>query len=63
MQSTSRTCYEALLKHYVLILLSFFKKKNPESTKTRMVKTIVEEMVDGRVVSSQVKSVEEKPTK
>nr|XP_028558436.1 keratin, type I cytoskeletal 24-like [Podarcis muralis] len=34
-----------------------------ESTKTRMVKTIVEEMVDGRVVSSQVKSVEEKPTK
>ncbi|XP_034271635.1 keratin, type I cytoskeletal 24-like [Pantherophis guttatus] len=34
-----------------------------ESTKTRMVKTIVEEMVDGRVVSSQVKSVEEKPSK
>ncbi|XP_063156767.1 keratin, type I cytoskeletal 10-like [Candoia aspera] len=34
-----------------------------ESTKTRMVKTIVEEMVDGRVVSSQIKSVEEKPSK
>nr|XP_056720753.1 keratin, type I cytoskeletal 24-like [Euleptes europaea] len=34
-----------------------------ESTKTRMVKTIVEEVVDGRVVSSQVKTVEEKPTK
>ncbi|XP_061447157.1 keratin, type I cytoskeletal 24-like [Rhineura floridana] len=34
-----------------------------EPTKTRMVKTIVEELVDGRVVSSQVKSVEEKPTK
>ncbi|XP_062994878.1 keratin, type I cytoskeletal 24-like [Elgaria multicarinata webbii] len=34
-----------------------------EPTKTRVVKTIVEEMVDGKVVSSQVKSVEERATK
>uniref|UniRef100_A0A8D0HB32 IF rod domain-containing protein n=1 Tax=Sphenodon punctatus TaxID=8508 RepID=A0A8D0HB32_SPHPU len=34
-----------------------------ESTKTRMVKTIVEEVVDGKVVSSQVKSVAERPSK
>ncbi|XP_053115714.1 keratin, type I cytoskeletal 24-like isoform X1 [Hemicordylus capensis] len=34
-----------------------------EPTKTRVVKTIVEEMVDGKVVSSQVKSVEERAAK
>ncbi|XP_063156766.1 keratin, type I cytoskeletal 24-like [Candoia aspera] len=34
-----------------------------EPTKTRVVKTIVEELVDGKVISSQVKSVEEKATK
>ncbi|XP_054848449.1 keratin, type I cytoskeletal 24-like [Eublepharis macularius] len=34
-----------------------------EPTKTRVVKTIVEEMVDGKIVSSQVKSVEERATK
>ncbi|KAH0626850.1 hypothetical protein JD844_002104 [Phrynosoma platyrhinos] len=33
-----------------------------EPTKTRVVKTIVEEMVDGKVVSSQVKSVQERAT-
>uniref|UniRef100_A0A8D0BBL9 IF rod domain-containing protein n=1 Tax=Salvator merianae TaxID=96440 RepID=A0A8D0BBL9_SALMN len=31
--------------------------------KTTKIKTVVEEIVDGRVVSSQVKSVEEKPSK
>nr|XP_056720782.1 keratin, type I cytoskeletal 24-like [Euleptes europaea] len=34
-----------------------------EPTKTRVVKTIVEEMVDGKIVSSQVKSIEERATK
>lgn len=34
-----------------------------EPTKTRVVKTIVEEVVDGKVVSSQVKSVEERTAK
>ncbi|XP_039209923.1 keratin, type I cytoskeletal 24-like [Crotalus tigris] len=34
-----------------------------EPTKTRVVKTIVEELVDGKVISSQVKSVEEKTSK
>nr|XP_028558433.1 keratin, type I cytoskeletal 24-like [Podarcis muralis] len=34
-----------------------------EPLKTRVVKTIVEEVVDGKVVSSQVKSVEERATK
>ncbi|XP_015265755.1 PREDICTED: keratin, type I cytoskeletal 24-like [Gekko japonicus] len=34
-----------------------------EPTKTRVVKTIVEEMVDGKIVSSQVKSIEERAAK
>uniref|UniRef100_A0A8D0BD32 IF rod domain-containing protein n=1 Tax=Salvator merianae TaxID=96440 RepID=A0A8D0BD32_SALMN len=34
-----------------------------QPTKTRVVKTIVEELVDGKIVSSQVKSIEEKATK
>nr|XP_056720762.1 keratin, type I cytoskeletal 12-like isoform X1 [Euleptes europaea] len=32
----------------------------PDPTKTRKIKTIVEEVVDGKVVSSQVKEIEEK---
>ncbi|NXY87408.1 K1C20 protein, partial [Alcedo cyanopectus] len=32
----------------------------PESSKVKKIKTIVEEMVDGKVVSSQVKEIEEK---
>lgn len=32
----------------------------PESSKIKKIKTIVEEVVDGRVVSSEVKEVEEK---
>ncbi|XP_067397376.1 keratin, type I cytoskeletal 24-like isoform X2 [Emydura macquarii macquarii] len=34
-----------------------------EPSKTRVVKTIVEELVDGKIVSSQVQSVEERPAK
>ncbi|XP_006114349.2 keratin, type I cytoskeletal 12 isoform X1 [Pelodiscus sinensis] len=34
-----------------------------EPSKTRIVKTIVEELVDGKIVSSQVQSVEERPAK
>ncbi|CAM4687969.1 unnamed protein product [Lepidochelys olivacea] len=34
-----------------------------EPSKTRMVKTIVEELVDGKIVSSKVQSVEERPAK
>uniref|UniRef100_A0A4X2K1Z6 Keratin, type I cytoskeletal 20 n=1 Tax=Vombatus ursinus TaxID=29139 RepID=A0A4X2K1Z6_VOMUR len=33
---------------------------HPEITKTRKIKTVVEEVVDGKVVSSQVKEIEEK---
>ncbi|NXS52439.1 K1C20 protein, partial [Brachypteracias leptosomus] len=33
---------------------------SPESTKLKKIKTIVEEVVDGKVVSSQVKEIEEK---
>ncbi|XP_048373232.1 keratin, type I cytoskeletal 24-like [Sphaerodactylus townsendi] len=42
---------------------SYETKHVREPTKTRVVKTIVEEMVDGKVVSSQVKSIEERATK
>uniref|UniRef100_A0A7M4FSI9 Keratin 24 n=1 Tax=Crocodylus porosus TaxID=8502 RepID=A0A7M4FSI9_CROPO len=34
-----------------------------EPTKTQVIKTIVEELVDGKIVSSEVKTVEEKPVK
>ncbi|XP_019355566.1 keratin, type I cytoskeletal 24 [Alligator mississippiensis] len=34
-----------------------------EPYKTQVIKTIVEELVDGKIVSSEVKSVEEKPVK
>uniref|UniRef100_A0A8C3FDS3 Keratin 24 n=1 Tax=Chrysemys picta bellii TaxID=8478 RepID=A0A8C3FDS3_CHRPI len=34
-----------------------------EPSKTRVVKTIVEELVDGKIISSKVQSVEERPTK
>ncbi|XP_077662262.1 keratin, type I cytoskeletal 12-like isoform X1 [Eretmochelys imbricata] len=34
-----------------------------EPSKTRVVKTIVEELVDGKIVSSKVQSVEERPAK
>lgn len=32
----------------------------PESSKIKKIKTIVEEVVDGKIVSSQVKEIEEK---
>lgn len=55
----------------MLALVSIFLMDNPvinhfsfsEPSKTRVVKTIVEEVVNGKIVSSQVKSVEERATK
>ncbi|NXP71343.1 K1C20 protein, partial [Ramphastos sulfuratus] len=44
--------------HYTSAILSSIS--SPESSKIKKIKTIVEEVVDGKVVSSEVKEIEEK---